>query len=163
FLRRQPAVASDAIGAWGISQSGWVLPRLAGKYPLRFVICVTGGAVSPRDVEIHGYESKLEHSGVGDAERNAALALVGRYLGYLESGADRAGLMRAFQESAATPWFKLLGIDRVVPDEADRPKWSWVASYDPIVDIETMKMPVLVLLGARDPFLPTDAAQTRWS
>lgn len=163
FLENQPEVDAHAIGAWGISQSGWVVPRLARQYPLRFAIVVTGGAVTPREVERFGYEARLRHAGVGDAERRLSAALVERYLNYLANGDDRSGLLAALRDSESQAWGKALGIARVLPDEADRAKWSWVGTYDPAPDIRALQMPVLVLLGARDPFVPAGEAMARWA
>jgi dienelactone hydrolase len=163
FLKVQPEVDPAAIGAWGISQSGWVLPRLAQRLELRFAICVTGGAVTPREVELFGYEGKLKHNGFSESDRQAARVLVEQYLRYVGTGDGREALLLALHAAREQPWGNVLGIDHVVPDEADRPKWAWVANYDPIADIQALRMPVLVLLGARDPFLPSADALARWS
>lgn len=163
FLRAEPGVDPARVGAWGISQSGWVLPRLAGEIPdLAFVICVTGGGNRPRETEEFGYQNELAHAGFVDADRTAALALVSRYMAYLANGEDRTGLLTEIAKSKTQRWSSVVDLGRVLPDEAGRAKWAWVAVYDPQADMAAMHMPVLVLLGGRDPFTPTDSALTAW-
>ncbi len=163
LLRATPGVDPARVGAWGISQSGWVLPRLVHQLPdLPFVICVTGGGTTPREVEDYGYDNELTHAGFGQADKDAAHALVDRYMRYLADGRDRAGLVAAIQASRGARWSSLVDLGRVLPEEADRGKWAWVATYDPAADMAAMRMPVLVLLGGRDPFTPAADALAGW-
>lgn len=163
LLRSTPGVDASRVGAWGISQSGWVLPRLVKQLPdIAFVICVTGGGTPPREVEDYGYENELTHAGFTQADKAAAHALVDRYMRYLADGKDRAGLVSAIQASQAERWSGVVELARVLPDETDRSKWAWVATYDPATDAASMTMPVLVLLGGRDPFTPTADALAGW-
>jgi pimeloyl-ACP methyl ester carboxylesterase len=55
----------------------------------------------------------------------------------LESGKDRS-------------WPADLGIERVLPSEAQRPAWAWVAAFDPQASISSLRLPVLALIGGRD-------------
>lgn len=163
LLRTTPGVDAARVGAWGISQSGWVLPRLVKQLPdLAFVICVTGGGTTPREVEVYGYDKELTHARFTQSDKDAALGLVDRYMRYLATGADRAGLEAAIQASHKERWSSVVELERVMPDEVDRDKWTWVATYDPAADMAAMHMPVLVLLGGRDTFTPTADALTGW-
>ncbi|MGA9826725.1 MAG: CocE/NonD family hydrolase [Rhodanobacteraceae bacterium] len=163
FLRALPHVDAQRVGAWGISQSGWLIARVARKEPaLAFAICVTGGGATPREVEEYGYRSRLRHGGFGDTEWRAAWPLVQRYMDYLATGRDRKGLLAAIAAAKGKKWSSALGLSRVIPSTAEREKWAWVATYDPAADIRAMHMPVLVLLGGSDPFSPPDIAFRRW-
>jgi uncharacterized protein len=163
LLRARPDVDRHRVGAWGISQSGWIVPRLAKRDPeLAFAICVTGGGATPREVEMYGYDNKLVHNGFSETDRNAALSLVERYLQYLATGEGREELVKDIDDAKRQKWGPVLNLARVLPDAGDRDKWAWVATYDPVPDIQDMHMPVLVLLGGHDPFLPSGIAIQRW-
>ncbi len=41
WARARPDVDGDRIGLWGASQAGWVLPKIAAKTPVSFVIAVS--------------------------------------------------------------------------------------------------------------------------
>jgi dienelactone hydrolase len=163
LLRALPGVDAHRIGAWGISQSGWVLPRLALQYPdIPFIICVTGGGTTPREVEYYGYRNELLHNGFTEADWEAARPLVDQYMQYLATGEGRDALLKAIQDAKSRKWSAVVNLGRVLPDEPDRSKWAWVATYDPTADVQTLRMPVLVLLGGRDPFTPSGHALQLW-
>ena len=53
YLRGRPEIRPDAIGLWGVSQAGWVIPIAANKSAhIAFCIPVSGGAVSPAEQEL---------------------------------------------------------------------------------------------------------------
>jgi pimeloyl-ACP methyl ester carboxylesterase len=152
FLRTQPDVDPRHVGIFGVSQSGWVIPRAALKQPdaFAFAVIITGGGIKPIDVERYDYAAALDQMHVSPADRRDGVALVERYFAYLKNGEDRAGLEQAITDSRSKPWFRAVDMGRVMPTEATRAKWAWVPDYDPVADIAQMRMPVLVLLGGRD-------------
>jgi len=163
LLRSIPEVDPKHIGAWGISQSGWVLPRLAKQAPdLAFVICVTGGGTTPREVEEYCYDNELAHAGFSQTDRDAVHVSVEEYMQYLATGEDRESLLQKIRAAKAEKWSSIVDLGRVLPDASGREKWAWVASYDPLSDTASMRMPVLVMLGGRDPFTPTQGAFLGW-
>ena len=163
LLSTLPNVDARRVGAWGISQSGWVLPRLPlQNQGIAFIICITGGGATPREVEYYGFRNEMLHNGFSEADWKAASKLVDRYMQYLATGRDRDALLEAIERADAQKWASVVNLRRVMPADADRSKWTWVATYDPATDIQTLRMPVLVFIGGRDPFLPSDIALQRW-
>jgi uncharacterized protein len=163
LLSALPNVDAQRVGAWGISQSGWVLPRLSmQRQGIAFIICITGGGATPREVEYYGYRNEMLHNGFSEADWEAAHKLLDRYMQYLETGRDRDALLKAIERSEAQKWAAVINLRRVMPDDADRGKWSWVAIYDPTADMKNLRMPVLVFVGGRDPFVPSGIAVQRW-
>jgi uncharacterized protein len=152
FLKVQPGIDSKLVGVWGISQAGWVIPHAAARAPnaFAFVIVVTGGGVRPLEIEEHDYAAALDQAGVKGDERRAADALIERYFAYLKTGEERVGLEQAIQAARDKTWFKVIDISRVLPAESARQKWEWVTTYDPAPDIQSMTMPVLIVLGGKD-------------
>jgi pimeloyl-ACP methyl ester carboxylesterase len=160
-LRTRPDVDPNRIGVWAISQGGWIVPKLAARTRLAFAIVVTGGGIRPRDLERASYAAALDRAAVSGDERAAALALVDRYLDYLDTGRGYDELRSSIAAARQTAWLAALGIERVLPTPATRPAWNWVATFDPVPLIAKMRMPALVMLGARD-ILATEAA-ARWN
>jgi dienelactone hydrolase len=152
FLRARPGIDPRRVGAWGISQAGWVIPRALAREPnaFDFVVVITGGGLEPIDVERHDYRAALTRQGVPADRQDAPLALVERYFDYLRTGADRAGLEAALEAARDEPWFSAVDVGRVLPSAATREKWQWVAEYDPHDDIAKISVPLLVVLGGRD-------------
>jgi dienelactone hydrolase len=164
FLKTQREIDAHHVGAWGVSQAGWVIPRAAAHQPeaFAFAIIATGGALRPIDVERHDYSAALDRMHVTPEQKKEGMALVERYLTYLKNGEDRTGLLQAIKDARAQPWYTALNIGRVVPDEAWRTKWSWVPDLEPTTDISKMRIPTLVMLGGRDrPTLSAEMNQ-RW-
>jgi pimeloyl-ACP methyl ester carboxylesterase len=164
FLKTQPEIDAHHVGAWGVSQAGWVIPRAVARQPdaFAFAIVVTGGGLRPADVERYDYAAALDRMQVTPEQKKEGMALVDRYLTYLKNGQDRAGLLQAIKGTRGQTWYTALNIGRVVPDEASRAKWSWVPELEPKEDIAKMRLPVLVMLGGRDrPTLTAEMSQ-RW-
>lgn len=151
-LKTQPHIDASRVGVWGISQSGWVIPRAVARHPdaFAFAVIVTGGAIPPREIEEHDYAAALDHAGVTPDDRRAALALVEQYLTYLQNGNDRAGLEKAIEAVREKSWFHAVDVSRVLPTESARSKWEWVAEYDPAADLQKLTMPLLVVLAGKD-------------
>jgi pimeloyl-ACP methyl ester carboxylesterase len=165
YLRGRPDLEGSRIGAFGVSQGGWVIPRAAAQRPggLEFVVVVTGGALRPADVERHDYAEALDRAGATAEERREGVALVERYLSYLATGADLDGLLAANAHAKTIPALRGVDMSRVIPTSSTRPKWAWVPTYDPAPDIRRLQVPVLVIIGGRDrpSMAATMAAQWR--
>src|SRR5262249_12430877 len=82
---------------------------------------------------------------------------------YLAGRIGLADLHATFDEVRSSIWFDRLGIERVVPDEASRARWAWVATYDPTVRIAALNIPVLALFGGRDDESPFAESIACWT
>lgn len=73
WLRAQPNIDPQQVGALGASQAGWVGPRMAAAAPeLAFLVMVVGPTVSPGQEEV--YESLLaNHPRDGQAQTDPAI------------------------------------------------------------------------------------------
>ena len=149
-----PMISVDRhrVGVWGISQAGWVIPHAAARAPdaFAFGIIVTRGGLKPIEIEEYDYATALDRAAVAADDRRTALALVGKHFTYLKTGNNRLGLEKDIQSACEKSWFKAVDVSRVLPAEAVRGKWEWVANYDPALDIQKITMLVLVLLGGKD-------------
>lgn len=152
------------IGLWGNSNSGWVGPIAANRTDAaKFLVVFTGGGATPRDVEVFGYDQRLSHAQLADAQVAEARKAVDAYLRYLETGRGLAELEAALAAPANRPWADALGLSRVLPGESRRKAWEWVPTYDPVPDIARLKIPALVLLGGHDDDSPLTKSVAGWS
>lgn len=162
-LASQPEVHGKPVGIFAISQSGWYAPLVAMSEPgVRFLAVVTGGGVTPREVEWFGYERALRQRGVSGNDLAHAHEVVRRYFDYLATGAGFSELSRELERGKGSPWAEALGLDRVLPPPDARANWAWVANFDPMPSIEKLSIPVLLFFGGRDELLPTELAMQRW-
>ena len=164
YLKTQRGIDAERIGFWGVSQAGWVAPLAASKSDdIAFMILISGGGASPRESEMFSYEREFERAGLSGAEKTQATAVLNGYFDYLATGEQRAELVARLNELRPGRLGPLAEqLDRILPSEENRPNWSWVATYDPARDIESITFPVLLMFGDRDTDHPTALAAERW-
>jgi pimeloyl-ACP methyl ester carboxylesterase len=164
FLRSRDEVDSRRIGVWGGSHAGWVIPRALARSPgaFQFAIIITGGGVKPIEVERYDYAEAIDHLKVTAEQRRRAMSLVESYFEYLRTGIGLKALEAAIAAARSEPWFPAVDISRVLPKESFRDKWEWVATYDPVQDIQQIQIPVLVVFGGLDRPTLSALAQERW-
>ena len=163
YAAQQPEIDKARIGLWSVSQSGWYAPIAANSEPaVSFLIVVTGGGATPREVEWFGYEGALRHRGASESDVTAARGLVARYFDYLATGEKRGELLDAIAAAKKEAWSAAVPLERVLPSEGNRERWSWVATYDPRSDIAKLHVPVLLLFGGADHLTPP-VSLDRWT
>jgi len=129
---------------------------------ISFMVVNSGGGVSPYDEELYSYEVILRHNGASDTEIAEAMKLVKKYLEYLSSGNGREEIVQIIESVREKNWYQFVAIDRILVSEEIRPRWSWVANYNPMTDIEKMRFPILLLFGEKDTENPTSLAVSKW-
>lgn len=163
--RTFPGVANlegRRIGLWGHSQGVWVASLAAARSDLvGFLVGVSGGGLSPREVETFQYAARLDHAGVAPTDKARAMALVERYFHYLASGEGREAIARELE--AGGSWAAALGLDRVLVSERYRRHWSWVATFDPRGLTTGLRVPVLLVFGEEDHLLPLRQTVAAWT
>jgi len=146
-----------------VSQGGWVAPLVAsGRTDVSFLIALTGGGLSPRVVERFDYERRLERAAVKGEDLATARRAIDAYFSYLAADVPQTAVTTLLDSGKDRSWPFALGLERVLPSEAQRPAWTWVATFDPTPSIRNLRLPVLVLLGGldRDPAEEVRAWQT---
>jgi alpha-beta hydrolase superfamily lysophospholipase len=162
-LAADQRIDARRLGVWGVSQAGWFIPALVARTPaLRFASVLTGGGATPREVEMFMHETALTRAKVSPDDRQQAVALLTMYFEWLGTGVGRATLLDAISRAKQTSWYQAVAIDGVLPSDANRPKWEWVAIYDPMADIARMTIPTFVALGASDQMGSAPLAAERW-
>lgn len=151
WLEARAEVDAGRVGLLGVSQGGWVAPLVAsGRTDVAFLIGLTGGGVSPRVIERFDYERRLERAGVAGADLVAARKTIDAYFAYLSGEAPRTVVTSLLDSGRDRSWPGDLGIGRVLPSDAQRPAWAWVATFDPEPSLRSLRLPVLAMIGGRD-------------
>lgn len=164
FVAARPDVDPRRIGFWGHSQGGWVIPRAARLgAPVSFAIVGSGGGLPPRTIEQFDYSRTLGYVGATEEQRAEAQKLIDGYFDYLDGRTDFTSTKALIDARQGEGWARALGLARVLPVEAARDKWSWVARYDPKDDIAALRIPMLVILGTEDRPALTDDMVAAWS
>ncbi|GAA3494539.1 CocE/NonD family hydrolase [Streptomyces prasinosporus] len=73
WARARPDIDGDRIGLWGASQAGWVLPKVAARTPVRFVIAVSP-AINWLRQGRYNLLAELRADGASAARTKAAIA-----------------------------------------------------------------------------------------
>ncbi|MGI5347982.1 alpha/beta hydrolase family protein [Streptomyces sp. CA-250714] len=73
WARARPDIDGDRIGLWGASQAGWVLPKVAAKTPVSFVIAVSP-AINWLQQGRYNLLAELRAAGASTARTKAAIA-----------------------------------------------------------------------------------------
>jgi uncharacterized protein len=155
LLRDQAGVAHDAVGVLGHSEGGWVALRLcAGRESIACLILNSCPAVSFIDAEVFA----LTRAGASPTDAEAAGAL---FRELAEAAQAEDGYEQGERIVAAVQremWYSTLLADGFVWDHA---AWAQIrewGSYDPLDDLNKLRTPTLVVLGADDPLVPVRAS-----
>lgn len=163
-LGSQSGVDTKRIGLWGVSQAGWVETLAACQSPdIAFMVVISGGGATPKQSEMFSYRQEFQEAGLSQEQIDKANTVLDRYFHYLATGQGHDDIVQSLsdlREDDMAPLAKQ--IDRVLPSEANRPNWEWVASWDPAPCIEKIHCPILLMFGGRDTEQPTDVAVERW-
>lgn len=166
WLKARPEIDGARLGLLGVSQGGWVAPLVASsRKDVAFLIDLTGGGLAPRVIERFDYERRLERAGVEGGDLAMARRTIDVYFSYLSGEAPQAAVTALLESGRDQGWPSDLGIGRVLPSDPQRPAWSWVATFDPGPTLQSLRLPVLALIGGkdRDPALEVKAWQANLS
>ena len=162
-LRKDPRFDPDRIGFWGVSQAGWVASMAASLDPdIDFMVIISGGGVRPLESEYYSYQQAFEAANLTQTEQQQAFDLLGQYFWYLGSGHGRDQLMLKLEGAKNELWYRHVAVERIVPSNANRPNWAWVANWDPVLSISRIKCPVLLMFGVNDRQNPSPASIAGW-
>lgn len=151
YLRAREDIDPERIGVAGFSQGGRIVSIVAAREPqLRFVINVSGSAVSfARQVE-HEMANRFVRAGLSDSQQEEAMALHHSAADYLSGAIDwddyKARLDRALESSWAE-------VARGFPQSRDEWRWEFfrgVMDFTPLPYWRRVTQPTLIVYGAAD-------------
>jgi dienelactone hydrolase len=161
-LKRHANIDPRRIGAWGISQGGWIAPLATTlSDDFAFSISVSGPGVTPARQMSFAAEYNLREGGYSEDVIASALALRTRIDAYFRAPADRAALQRDIDAARAEPWFAdayfpLRRVDSQLPEDVTVSKWRQEMDFDPRITLARVNKPMLAIFGAVDRWVPVE-------
>jgi hypothetical protein len=162
-LRIRLDLDSQRIGLWGLSQGGWIAPLAASMEDwFSSIIVVSGTPLTPADQMIYSVEFALRNDGYSQAEQNVAIDLCHKVNEYYRGKLEREPLQDVINDARKQSWFSATYLDNLLPPDPKSTKWYLEMDFDPTSSIRNLKVPMLVLLGALDRWIPVEESINLW-
>jgi len=166
-VRQMPQVQGLPLGLMGESQGGWVVPLVATKTPVDFVVVSYGLAISMAEEDHQELLQGLEWRNAGPdeiARAEAVRKITHRIvLSHFTEGVDELERLKAAHGNE--DWFKALrgdftdALTHTPPEQMDAVRkflsMPYDIEYDPKPVIASVKPPMLWVLAARDTEAPS--------
>ncbi|SCW63685.1 hypothetical protein SAMN04487970_102274 [Paenibacillus tianmuensis] len=136
WAKQQSMIDENRIGAWGASQGGWVVPKLAKEEPLAFSLLLAPGINWVQQGLYHS-RATMEKEGYSEAEIQAKMAY------------DLEVNKLLKQQAPYEEYLKIARKDRLMTED----RWMFAGKNflsDATHDLPNFKTPVLLMLGAHD-------------
>ncbi len=157
MLQAQPRINASAVGLWGISQGGWVVPLAASLSPdVAFIISVSGPGVSPAEQDRYGIEHLSRVKGFSEQQITQAVALYDALVDAARRDSSFVEVMMLVEHGWNEAWDNYYG-------SLDEALWNFLKrgiDYDPVPVLERVTQPVLAIFGERDPLVPVQRSVT---
>lgn len=162
---RQPGARPGGLGLWGHSQGGWIAPMAAaGNDAVAFLIVVAGPGVTPHEQMTFATASLLREAGYAEREVAQATRLRHRLheLWRDHGSSHRARLL--MREAKTSPWYGLtyLGDPDLATGQALQDAASFEWDLDITLTLRQLRIPVLLLYGETDRWVPVEPSIAAW-
>jgi pimeloyl-ACP methyl ester carboxylesterase len=147
FLQGRPDIRRDAVGLWGHSQGGMVVPLAASRSKdVAFLIEVSGWQGPAWKQDLVRVEAQLRADQFPEADVLAAVALAKRRMDLIRSNGSFEELDNAQEAAERMSWFPYVHrCDRALFDSAKS-----LVEYDTAPSWDGVHCPVLVIYGDKD-------------
>jgi hypothetical protein len=154
MLKADRRIDPRHVGIWGLSQGGWlaILAAARSSEPA-FVIAVSAPLVSPDVQMMFSSTNSLRVHGYPQADIEQMVATRKAVDDYMRGSGDRAVAQRLVDVAKTKPWFKFLYMGETVGARATS-RWRKEIEFDPLRTLDGVKVPALLIYGARDPVVP---------
>jgi uncharacterized protein len=159
-LRARDDIDPERVGLWGISQGGYLGPLAASMSPdVAFVISVSGPGVSIAEQAIYLRANEMLAKGYSPADAARMTDFRSVLWAYYGTGLGREAAQAAMDIVKDDRWYKDEQLPQTVPDLASldpgmRSFMREAATYDPLAIARKVRVPVLIIFGAKDSVVP---------
>ena len=162
-LKSRSDIDSKRIGVWGISQGGWIAPLTASiSVEVAFVIAVSAVSVSPAEQMNYSAEYELREKGFSEKSIRQMLEVRALVNEYFHGTADRTKVQEKLDVFREEAWFPFAYLDGDLPEDSTVEKWHQEMDFDPLPIIQKVDVPVLLLYGEQDPWVPIPKSIAVW-
>lgn len=163
YLKLRSDIDPKHIGLWGMSQGGWIAPLTAANSgDVAFVIAISAVGVSPAEQMNFSAEYELREKKISEKTISQMLELRGLVDDYFRGIANRSEVQDKLNEFRNEAWLSLAYLDGPLPEDPTAVKWYQEMDFDPIPSIQKINVPVLLLYGECDPWVPIAKSIARW-
>lgn len=160
LLRKDERIDPDRIGAWGLSQGGWLAVLAARSPQVKFAVSIAAPLVTPDVQMMFSSTNMLRVFGYPQADIDQMRATRKAVDDYMRGHVDRDTAQRAVDAAKTKPWFRFLYMGETVKDRAVS-GWRREIEHDPFDALAQVDKPLLVLHGAVDPVVPVATSVER--
>lgn len=157
-LRAFDEVAADAVGLWGASQGGWVVPlAIAADPDVAFAILVSAAGVSPYEQEAVSLRQRMQRAGESAEAIEAAIAAYWELIDRLRGPEPAEDIVASLSgEDDRYRYFH--------PELVSEPElisfFALIGDHDPLSALASMVCPTLLIWGEHDPLVPVRSSET---
>jgi uncharacterized protein len=153
FLRERPETDRAAIGLFGHSQGGWIVPIAASRSrEVDWIVTNSGPGVTVWEQVVFDVERHLREAGIGGEDRRRLLDSMDRLVAAIRAGEPyerRVELMRAVRAQAEGGYLPIME----TPEQLGGDQRWWIL-FDPEPILRGVRCPVLAIFGELDPVVP---------
>ena len=114
-LKTSASIDSAAIGFWGISQAGWVMPLAAQKILPSFIITVSSPVTTAFEQELYRVKSEMKAEGFAKEDIGKALAYNQKLRKMIEANEPYQAFAKLQQEIKGQTWGdNVIGGEKIV-------------------------------------------------
>ncbi len=156
-LKSRKDIDGSKIGAWGISQGASIAPLAASRSKdISFMIMQSGGGITPAEAEINEQVARMQVQKFSDTSINEAIAFMKLQFRAVNGSQAWDSLQALIPLVKTQPWFRYAfgGLPR------NNWLWKWwqpIVDFDPAPVLQKIKIPVLVIFGTNDQYIPMDS------
>lgn len=159
FLKSRKEIDGSRIGAWGVSQGGWIAPLAATMTKdISFVVIVSGAGVSPAEQMNYAAEYTLREAKYSKETIEEAIRLRNLLNSYYRAEEPAEKVQQSIEKAKTQPWFSLayLPDGGSLPPDPKTTKWFQEMDFNPLPVLSKVKVPLLAFFGETDRWVPVE-------
>jgi uncharacterized protein len=152
-----PRIDARSIGFWGLSQGGWLAVLAAGRSKdAAFAISISAPLTSPEDQMRFAMTNLMTIRRYSQADIQQMLDTRKAWTGYLRGANSRSDALIALQNAESKSWFNQVYLPRAsaLTNDPEHYSYSHEMDNDPAAALAKVNIPLLVLYGDSDPWIP---------
>jgi len=165
-LKTRSDIDKEKIGLFGISQGGWISPLAFSidSKDISFMILVSSSGVSPAKQMEYSAVSTLKINGYSNEIIETAKHLRKITNEYYRGNRDRETTQTEIDTYREKPWFQdvYLPWRGNLPEDVKITKWIHEMDFNPLEYFETVTVPILLLYGETDRWVPPNRSIKVW-
>ena len=161
YLKTRDDIDSSKIGMWGISQAGWVMPKVCASSPdVAFVIAVSVPVGTIAEQDVFRVRHTMSADGYTKEETESALEVIRRLRGLIDKRAPFDEALKLYREFESEPWGHFVSSKPTV-DLYGFAKSLFALDKPP--DVSAIKCPVLAVFGQKDMIVDVAESAARYT